>query len=331
MRVAVRAFRGGWAAAAAGVVLAGAVMIGVQGSGASALDATFSLDPASQTVAPGAGPITVTVSINNVTNMASWEFSLMYDPGVLSFTSATADQTMLKPVGAVLCPAPIVDETAGTVLFGCATSAGESAIDKGADGSGKLGTVVFAPKAKGTSPLVFNKIEVADAGAGDIPATGGAGIVRVLGAGEQASGLEPTPTANPSLLIPTRVAGAPTPDPDVTLSGAARSAAPAQTPQSGVSGAAAGAATGGGAETDDSAPGGGGATSGAGTSSGGVAGAAGARGGENFPIAGQGAVQEKRPTWPRPVLAALGGAGALLLLAGARRARRQGRTADKGG
>jgi len=288
MRVPVRTMWGGTAVAAAGALAVAAALLGADGrAGASTLTASLSIDPASQTVRTTDASVSVNVSVNNVTNMASWDFRLSYDPDVLEFVSATPDKTMLATLGSPSCLQTVVKDPASGAILGVAVGCGVAGLPIGApgvDGSGKLATIVFKPKAAGTSPLVFTKLSLSTSNSNgtveefNIPVTGGTGIVRVLAPGESSSGLEPTPTANPSLLTPTVVSGAPTPDPEVSLD----PNSPRSTPRSGVaSGTNPGASSGTNPGTN---PGG----SGSGNGGGGLSGATPRAGSANSGVAGAG-------------------------------------------
>lgn len=325
----VRTMWGGVAVAAAGALVAAAALLGAGGqAGASTLTASLSIDPASQTVRTTDASVSVNVSLQNVANMASWEFELSFDPDVLQFVSATADKTMLASLGSPNCLQSLHKDPASDVILGikigCAV-AGIGLDMPGVDGSGKLAAIVFKPKVSGRSPLVFTKIDLGTSGSEDsdisynIPATGGTGIVRVLAPGESSSGLEPTPTADPSLLTPTVISGAPTPDPEVSLDPDSPRSKPRSGVASGTNPGGSGNGNGGGGLS--------GATPRAGSANSGVAGAGvsggTAAGGQNFPVAGQGGLQGDEPLWPRALLAVTGGAGALSVLAGAGMARRR--------
>ena len=205
------------ALACAAVVAAVVLVLGGLPARVGASSPSMSLDPPSQNVALAGGPVTVTVGIHDVSNMASWEFAISYDPAVVSFVSAQQDKTPLATIGSPFCPAPIVDQVAGSVRMGCATSGVSTQDGTGASGSGTLGTMTFAPKAAGTSQLVFTRLEVGTPQDADIVAEQAQAVIRVLGPGDSGGALAPTPTVNPVGLTPTPIAGQPTPDSGVIL------------------------------------------------------------------------------------------------------------------
>ena len=170
------------------------------------------ITPPSQNVALNASDVSITVGINNVSDLVSWEFTVSYDPSVLTYVSAQQDQTLLATIGSPYCPAPIIDEVGGSVRMGCLAASHE--VDTpGANGSGTLGTITFAPKANGSSPLYFTRLELGDSHDLSILPVPAQGVIQV-GSG---SALQPTPTTNPVALTPTAAAGQPTPDPGLTL------------------------------------------------------------------------------------------------------------------
>jgi hypothetical protein len=142
------------------------------------------IDPATQTVAPAETPA-IDVRIDNVTDLGSYEWQILYDPAVLNFVGV-ADAPFLGSTGrSVFCPAPILDT--GSVRFGCVTS-----------GSGLLSTVTFSAVAEGTSALSFKFVSLSDPLGNDIPtqSQGGQIVVSTTGlsviagaAGSRAAGL----------------------------------------------------------------------------------------------------------------------------------------------
>lgn len=197
---------------AAAVLATGGVPTGVRAASPS-----MYVDPPSQNVALAGAPVTVTVGIHDVSDLVSWEFAISYDPSVLTFVSAQQDKTLLATIGSPFCPAPIVDEVSGSVRMGCVTGGVSTQGGVGANGSGALGTMTFAPKAAGMSQMGFTRLEFGTPQDTDIIATPAQGVIRVLAAGESGGTLAPTPTVNPVALTPTPITGQPTPDAGVIL------------------------------------------------------------------------------------------------------------------
>jgi hypothetical protein len=114
--------------------------------------------PASQTVDLEDGAFTVDITVENVANLASFEFILKYNPSILRFVKvetgpflgSTGRQVQCRlPIHYSPAPAP-ADADLNAVRFGCNT------IDlqpPAPNGSGTLATLTFAPRRAGTSQL----------------------------------------------------------------------------------------------------------------------------------------------------------------------------------
>jgi hypothetical protein len=139
------------------------------------------VDPASQTV-PLGSDFTVDVSIQEVTNLGSYEWLLTYDPDLLAFVSV-ADGPFLGSTGrTVFCPGEILD--VGSIRWGCASS---GTTPPGPDGAGVLSTITFSPLAEGTSALDLVWVQLSDPLGDNVPTAVLDGSVTV--------GPAPTPTA----------------------------------------------------------------------------------------------------------------------------------------
>ncbi len=115
------------------------ILAGFAPHGAAAQSApAFVLSPQTQTVNLSAGTVSVQVQVQNASNAAGFQFTLRYDPGVLSNPTVQPGSLFPSPQ----CPDPIIDNSGptltpdpGTVKYGCATGS--------ASGSGTLATVTF--------------------------------------------------------------------------------------------------------------------------------------------------------------------------------------------
>ena len=270
----------------------------------AAQGATVSLLPSSQNVQRG-DTFTIDVAAENVTNLAAFEFTISFDPDILSVGSIQKSGFLGSTGLAVACQGPITDPAyvpPGSVRFGCNTAKLAAARPAG---SGVLATVTFVAVGEGVSPLTFGMLQLADYQTVDCcnPITVEEAAVRVVGPDDPTpNSLPPTPTRNPTAMTPTPIPGAPTP-----RSGPVLPSTEYQDP----GGAAAGA----------------GGTSGSSSgASGGGADAAGRTGAS--PRAGTGPPAEETPWWPilASALLAAGGATLLSLAAYARRAGMRRRT-----
>jgi hypothetical protein len=114
------------------------------------------VDPPEQTVYLSAGAFTADVAIADVTDLGSFQFTLVFSPTVMhvdgvalgDFLGSTGRNT--SPVG------PQIDNETGTLTFG-GFSFGEP---PGPNGSGLLATITFSPQAEGESALHLQSVQV---------------------------------------------------------------------------------------------------------------------------------------------------------------------------
>jgi hypothetical protein len=283
-----------------------------EGTASSAGNAVVALRPPSQVVAVGE-KVTLDVTVANVTNLASWEVKLRYDPKILAFESFVEGPFLASTGRGVSCLDPFIADEGATVLFGCASSA---MTPPGPDGSGTVATVTFAAKGAGTTPVEIIKTELALPEGSDCcgPVTAEEAAVRVVASQSEKTGAAPpaTPTPNPRKLTPTPVNA--TPGPSLVLTpGAGGGEPPAG------SGGVAGAVTG--------PPGdaGGGANRDNGDLFRSAAGATAGGSQRGSPRAGEGSLARTRGELPATVGSGLAIAGALLVAAVISR-QRQGTT-----
>ena len=191
-------------------------MVVTVASGETAGVAYYTITPPSQVVQSDATEVAVDININDVNDLGAFEFRLVYAPTVLKFKEVRRGPFIGSSGRTVTCLTG--QRTTSTVQWGC-TSTGQ--VGTGVSGSGLAATVVFAPVGVGTSPLVFNKVEFADtlsdaAMPSSIPHEG---AVQVVGPDDPTNEPPPpTPTHDATLLTPTPVADAPTPDNTYRLS-----------------------------------------------------------------------------------------------------------------
>jgi hypothetical protein len=125
------------------------------------------------------GEFQVSINISNVSNLASYEWQLSFDPTLLQFVDVTNGPLLASTGRTVVCEAPIVgpaygDSPTGPVLileegngrFGCLST---GATPPGPAGSGLLSTVTFAPVASGNSNLELAWVQLSDPLSEDIP------------------------------------------------------------------------------------------------------------------------------------------------------------------
>jgi hypothetical protein len=199
------------------VLLVAMVSLAGSSSGTSAAQgATVSLLPSSQNVQVGQS-FAVDVSVENVTNMAAFEFRVKYDPDILTLEGITETGFISSTGRDAHCLVPSADPEAsepGNAWYGCGTTANP---DSGApvSGSAVIAHISFSARGPGLTYLTFIRLpELSDENGDDCcsPVSWNEASVRVIGSDESTpQDLPPTPTRNPSALTPTPVIGAPTP------------------------------------------------------------------------------------------------------------------------
>lgn len=132
--------------------------------------------PASQQVGDDEVSTVVDVRVQDVDDLAAFQFDVVFDPAVLQVQDVTLG-AFLGSGGRSTSPlGPTVDNTAGRVSFG-AFSYGTGT---GADGSGTLATITFAPQDTGTASLAFENAQLRDTLNSEIPANPQTGQVQVV-------------------------------------------------------------------------------------------------------------------------------------------------------
>ena len=126
-----------------------------------------------------AGALTVDLTVEDVTNLASFQTDLIYDPAIVSVSSVSV-AAFLSSTGRTVAPVgPTIDNLAGKVTFG-AFSFGSPA---GASGAGTLATITFLPKSVGATALRLQATTLSDPAATAISVTTADGRVEIQNAG----------------------------------------------------------------------------------------------------------------------------------------------------
>lgn len=154
--------------------------------------------PASQVAETGA-TFAAEVVADNVTNLGAYQFTLSFDPGIVSFVGGT-DASFLGSTGRdVSCFGP--SASGGSVSMTCitTTSGGPPGPD-GPNGAGTLASLQFSGLVPGDSPLALSDVIITDIEGNSIPAsTLDADVTIIQG---------PTPTPCPGGVCPTSTATA---------------------------------------------------------------------------------------------------------------------------
>jgi hypothetical protein len=171
---------------------------------------TVRIDPVTQDVAQFTD-FTVDVRVDNVVNLGAYQFTIAFDPAMVSFVGV-ANGPFLSSSGRVPdCPPPIL--TAFSVQFSCATLGAEL---PGASGSGVLATVTFHAVGAGTSALDLRSVMLLTPAAARIRVASIIdGSVTVMAGPSPTPSVSPTPTAT---LLPGTPTATRTPTPTPTAS-----------------------------------------------------------------------------------------------------------------
>jgi PKD repeat protein len=116
------------------------------------------LQPAAATTSVGV-PVTLAVAISNVTNLGSFQFTLNYDPSIVTVQAVTLGEfpgstgRTFNPLG------PAIDNVNGTATFG-ASSLGDT--PPGANGAGNLAYLRLMPQRSETALLHLSAAQAAD-------------------------------------------------------------------------------------------------------------------------------------------------------------------------
>lgn len=173
-------------------VVAGSVF--AQGSGA-----VVRVDPASATATVGQ-TLSVSIKVDNVSNMAGAEIHLSFNASVLEVVDADSATAGVQIANGGMLSADFVaqntaDNAAGTIDFAIAQ------MNKPAvNGSGTLATISFKAKAVGTSPVAFRGVAAAPLGV-ILADTNGAALAASTQPGSVTVGgtsVPPSPTPTPT-------------------------------------------------------------------------------------------------------------------------------------
>jgi hypothetical protein len=126
----------------------------------------------------GEGTVSVSVVVEQVTNLGAFEFELTYDEHILELQDVQEGPFLGSSGRRAECLPP--ETAAGSLLFRCVTL---GATPDGPTGSGVLATVTFQPAGAGTSPIHFARLVLTDPPANPLAATGQDASITVEEAG----------------------------------------------------------------------------------------------------------------------------------------------------
>lgn len=164
------------------VTLAAAAIVALTGLSAFAQEATVHIKVPSTGVAADGGPFTVSVVVEDVTNLGAFQFDLTYDPAVLAMVEIEEGPFLGSSGREVQCLTPRMER--GSLGLTCVTL---GAVPDGPSGSGELATITFRPLASGSSPLHFTRLTLTDPPAQPLPTQAQDATVTVA-SGESSAG-----------------------------------------------------------------------------------------------------------------------------------------------
>jgi len=107
---------------------------------------------------PAGQTFEVRVTLDGAQNLGSFQFALVYDPGVLRFDSVRLEGFLGSTGRAANALGPRADEEKGRIMFGAFTLGHQP----GPNGSGALATVVMRALRPGQSALELENAQVTD-------------------------------------------------------------------------------------------------------------------------------------------------------------------------
>lgn len=131
--------------------------------GAHAQQATLRVDPARQELEEKGEEFTVDVVVEDVTNLAGFQFSLEFDSGVLKAETPELGPFLESTGREANCPN--LETLDGIVRVVCVTVAPPVSLGgtEGAEGTGILATIAFTGKGGGETTLELHEVQLVEA------------------------------------------------------------------------------------------------------------------------------------------------------------------------
>jgi hypothetical protein len=130
-----------------------ALATSIQRGQAQGNEAVVRAVPSSLSVSASTDKIDVAIEVENVSNLAGFQFFLAVNPDVLRLLSADKTPFLAQSGREIVCRDPVIQE--GVVLFACVTLRPTPA---GVDGNGTIATVSVKPLGSGRSSLTLSKV-----------------------------------------------------------------------------------------------------------------------------------------------------------------------------
>jgi hypothetical protein len=131
------------------------------------------IEPESQQISVGRD-FTVNVEVVDTSELGDFEFTLLYDPAIVSLVDVQVERFLGSTGRNVICEPPILTER--TVRFGCHTG---GLTPTGPSGSGPLALLTFSANGAGASPLALISCELSTILGDPVPANCKCGSVDV--------------------------------------------------------------------------------------------------------------------------------------------------------
>ena len=120
--------------------------------------AKVKVDPASKRVPLSGGAFTIDIVAQDITNMGAYQTELTFNALTLQATISDTRGVPGEHWRSVSPVGPIIDNNLGRITFGAFTFGTQP----GVNGTGTLATITFLPRAKGTSVLHLQNLQVAN-------------------------------------------------------------------------------------------------------------------------------------------------------------------------
>ncbi len=146
--------------------------------------ANVSIQPANVVVGIGQ-TFSLNISIANVINLYAYQFTVNFNPGVLSANSMS-EGPLLKSGGTTFFDGGTINNSTGTISFTFDTMLGAG---PGVNGSGVLTTANFTSLASGMTAITLSDVLFLDANFNTIPVTVSGGSVNVQAVPDESSAI----------------------------------------------------------------------------------------------------------------------------------------------
>ena len=164
------------------LLLALALLLAVAGAAEAEEEPSLVVDPASQTIEPGADAFEVRILVDDLAadlSLSGYTLVMYYDPGVVH-ALAVADSGFVASAGnPTTCPESTIDNAAGRLQYFCFTSQISSGPGAQTSEPQLLASITFEPRGEGLTLLDLSGSSLIDAQANDLAISIAGGEVTV--------------------------------------------------------------------------------------------------------------------------------------------------------